>query len=150
MLPCPCQRLHLMVCAAKYLRAGDAEVRIPTGGHQGGSWLCAFGGAFLGLLGQHFFFCTGHTSQFAGLQYTAGFVGYDEFNYVRAGFLLASNTFGPQILTTLLVRLLLLVIDDCAFPESAPFPSRPKSIRKCMCMTAVRLAISYCAPAMSL
>lgn len=58
----------------------------------------------LALLGQHFFYCTGHTSQFAGLQYNAGFVGFDDFNYLRAGALLAANTFGPHLMSTLLVR----------------------------------------------
>ena len=102
-----------------------------TGVHQGGSWLCAVGGALLGLLGQHFFFCTGHTSQFAGLQYTAGFVGYDEFNYVRAGFLLASNTFGPQILTTLLVRLPLQPRWLC-LPSTEPLiPFLPQIVAIC-------------------
>lgn len=67
-------------------------------------WLCTAAGALLAVLGKHFFFCTGHTSQFAGLQYTAGFVGFDEFDYARAGALLAANTFGPQVLTTFLVR----------------------------------------------
>uniref|UniRef100_A0A061SPD4 Gpi ethanolamine phosphate transferase 3-like isoform x1 n=1 Tax=Tetraselmis sp. GSL018 TaxID=582737 RepID=A0A061SPD4_9CHLO len=66
-------------------------------------WHCICGGAILTLLGQHLFYCTGHTSQFTGLQYTAGFVGFDSFQYTRAGFLLAANTFGPHVLAAFLV-----------------------------------------------
>lgn len=51
------------------------------------------------LWGRHFFFATGHHNSFNRLQYSAAFVGFDEFVFARAGSLLWLNTFGSEILT---------------------------------------------------
>ncbi|KAL4543821.1 hypothetical protein Ndes2437B_g01633 [Nannochloris sp. 'desiccata'] len=50
--------------------------------------------AIFSLLQTHIFFVTGHLPEFAGLQYTAGFVGYEEFHLVRSAALVVLDTFG--------------------------------------------------------
>ena len=49
------------------------------------------------------FFITGHLCEFAGLQYTAGFVGYEEFDLVRSGVLVALDTFGAMAIVALVL-----------------------------------------------
>lgn len=46
------------------------------------------------------FFSTGHLCEFAGLAYTAGFVGFEEFNLLRAGILMSIDTFGAMALVS--------------------------------------------------
>ncbi|CAN0213897.1 unnamed protein product, partial [Discosporangium mesarthrocarpum] len=53
-----------------------------------------------------FFFLTGHHNQFSRLQYSAAFIGFDEFNFQVGGILLFLNTFGTEILATLTLPLL--------------------------------------------
>ena len=69
----------------------------------GGNLLCkaaAIAGLYAALQMQAFF-VTGHLCEFAGLQYTAGFVGYEEFDLLRSGSLVALDAFGGMILVTL-------------------------------------------------
>lgn len=47
------------------------------------------------------FFITGHLCEFAGLNYTAGFVGYEEFDLVRSGLLVAVDSYGGMALVVL-------------------------------------------------
>lgn len=56
----------------------------------------------LSFLGRCFFFATGHHSQFNRLQYSAAFVGVDDFDFFVGGALLALNTFGTELLALLL------------------------------------------------
>lgn len=59
------------------------------------------------LLTVQLFFCTGHRCTFDGLHYTAAFTGFDDFNFVRQGILLAVDTFGAShFLPTLALPLL--------------------------------------------
>ncbi|XP_042385717.1 GPI ethanolamine phosphate transferase 3-like isoform X1 [Zingiber officinale] len=46
------------------------------------------------LLAVCLFFYTGHWCAFDGLRYGAAFIGFDHFNIIRQGFLLAIDTFG--------------------------------------------------------
>lgn len=46
------------------------------------------------LLAVQLFFCTGHSCTFDGLRYAAAFIGFDNFNIIRQGVLLAIDTFG--------------------------------------------------------
>ena len=55
------------------------------------------------FLGRAFFFATGHHSQFNRLQYSAAFVGFDEFSFGIGGMLLFLNTFGTELLVVLMV-----------------------------------------------
>lgn len=47
------------------------------------------------------FFVTGHLCEFAGLQYTAGFVGYEDFGLWRSGALVAADAYGGMALAAL-------------------------------------------------
>ncbi len=47
------------------------------------------------------FFVTGHLCEFAGLQWTAGFVGYEDFGLLRSGALVAVDAFGGMALVVL-------------------------------------------------
>lgn len=47
------------------------------------------------------FFVTGHLCEFAGLLYTAAFVGLRDFHILRSGFLLAFDTFGAMLISVL-------------------------------------------------
>lgn len=49
------------------------------------------------------FFLTGHLCEFAGLQYTAGFVGFEEFSLIRSGLFVAIDTFGGMSIVILSV-----------------------------------------------
>jgi len=60
----------------------------------------------------HVFFVTGHLPEFAGLQYTAGFVGYEEFRLVRSAALVALDTFGGVAMVGLGLVLASAVIDS--------------------------------------
>ncbi|CAM9599436.1 unnamed protein product, partial [Ectocarpus fasciculatus] len=51
------------------------------------------------------FFLTGHHNQFSRLQYSAAFVGFDEFDFKVGGVLLFLNTFGTEILAALALPL---------------------------------------------
>ena len=57
----------------------------------------------LSFLGRTFFFATGHHSQFNRLQYSAAFVGFEEFDFMVGGALLFLNTFGTELFTVLLL-----------------------------------------------
>ncbi|XP_059075595.1 uncharacterized protein LOC131074124 isoform X2 [Cryptomeria japonica] len=46
------------------------------------------------LFAVQLFFCTGHRCTFDGLRYGAAFIGFDNFNIIRQGILLALDTFG--------------------------------------------------------
>ncbi|KAH9319619.1 hypothetical protein KI387_021388, partial [Taxus chinensis] len=46
------------------------------------------------LFAVQLFFCTGHRCTFDGLRYGAAFIGFDNFNIIRQGVLLALDTFG--------------------------------------------------------
>lgn len=53
------------------------------------------------------FFFTGHQNTFTSLQNAAGFVGFDTFEFYRAGALLGLNTFGSYLLWLLFLPLAL-------------------------------------------
>jgi phosphatidylinositol glycan class O len=60
----------------------------------------------------HVFFVTGHLPEFAGLQYTAGFVGYEEFHLVRSAALVVLDTFCGVVMVGLGLVLASAVIDS--------------------------------------
>ncbi|CAN0091455.1 unnamed protein product, partial [Hapterophycus canaliculatus] len=57
------------------------------------------------VVGRAFFFLTGHHNQFSRLQYSAAFVGFDDFDFKIGGLLLFLNTFGTEILAALALPL---------------------------------------------
>lgn len=67
--------------------------------------------ALYALMQSQAFFVTGHLCEFAGLQYTAGFVGYEEFNLLRSGALVAIDSFGGMVLLTLGLVLAATLLD---------------------------------------
>ncbi|KAJ0980514.1 hypothetical protein J5N97_008769 [Dioscorea zingiberensis] len=65
------------------------------------------------LLGVCFFFYTGHWCTFDGLRYGAAFIGFDEFNIVRQGLLLAIDTFGVLHIIPILSLPLIVTLNHC-------------------------------------
>ncbi|KDD74911.1 hypothetical protein H632_c994p2 [Helicosporidium sp. ATCC 50920] len=66
------------------------------------------------LLQPVFFFATGHLCEFAGLRWTAGFVGFAEFDLVRGAVLVAIDTFGGWALGMCLLAQLLEPLQERA------------------------------------
>lgn len=66
------------------------------------------GGLLWSLHSMQLFFCTGHFCEFAGLQYTAGFAGVEDFDFWQSGALLALNTFGSFLAAGLALPLVCL------------------------------------------
>jgi GPI ethanolamine phosphate transferase 3 subunit O len=62
----------------------------------------------LNFLGRGYFFATGHHTQFNRLQYSAAFVGLDDFDFLAGGALLLVNTFGTELVFALTLPLYLL------------------------------------------
>lgn len=67
--------------------------------HPPAPWVLAL---MLSLMGRVAFFASGHRFDFGALQLAAGFTGNDTFSFYPAGFLLALNTMGWDILSLLL------------------------------------------------
>jgi hypothetical protein len=67
--------------------------------------------AVFSLLQTHVFFVTGHLPEFAGVQYTAGFMGYEEFHLVRSAALVILDTFGGVVLVGMGLVLAAAVLD---------------------------------------
>ncbi|KAM0948388.1 putative Type I phosphodiesterase/nucleotide pyrophosphatase/phosphate transferase [Dioscorea sansibarensis] len=65
------------------------------------------------LLGVCLFFYTGHWCAFDGLRYGAAFIGFDEFNIVRQGLLLAIDTFGVLHIIPIMSLPLLVTLKHC-------------------------------------
>ncbi|CAM9828783.1 unnamed protein product, partial [Ectocarpus fasciculatus] len=77
------------------------------GGGGGGGTVIPLGAVAVSwsVVGRAFFFLTGHHNQFSRLQYSAAFVGFDEFDFKVGGVLLFLNTFGTEILAALALPL---------------------------------------------
>ncbi|PRW57424.1 GPI ethanolamine phosphate transferase 3 [Chlorella sorokiniana] len=87
----------LQLAAMARLLARRAEL-LPPAGTAG---VAGEAGVLVALVAAQLFYATGHMCEFAGLQYTAGFVGSDEFHLWRSGTLVALNTFGGLLLALL-------------------------------------------------
>ncbi|CBN74927.1 conserved unknown protein [Ectocarpus siliculosus] len=103
-----------------------------TGGGGGGR-----GGAVLPLgavavswsvVGRAFFFLTGHHNQFSRLQYSAAFVGFDEFDFKVGGVLLFLNTFGTEILAALALPLAAAAAAASGVSQDAAPPVLPEAV----------------------
>lgn len=70
------------------------------------------------LLAVCLFFYTGHWCTFDGLRYGAAFIGFDDFNLIRQGFLLAIDTFGISHILPILGLPFLLVL-RCPFSSQS-------------------------------
>lgn len=68
----------------------------------------SIGPIILGLLGNFYFFKTGHQSTLSSIQWDAAFIAFKRIVYPWSPLLVIINTFGPQILTTIAVPLLVL------------------------------------------
>lgn len=55
-----------------------------------------------------YFFKSGHTYEFNSLQWAAAFVGFEDMNMIGGGVLMFLNTFGPHIILTLQLPILLM------------------------------------------
>lgn len=66
----------------------------------------------LHLFSVHAFHASGHAPQFSSLSYASAFVGFETFNFVISGLLLAINTFGASHLLSLVMLLPMLVSFD--------------------------------------
>ena len=53
------------------------------------------------LFGLSLFFWSAHNAVISNIHWESAFFGFSELNQLRAGFFLALNTFGPQIITTI-------------------------------------------------
>ncbi|CAG8476866.1 834_t:CDS:10 [Ambispora leptoticha] len=60
----------------------------------------------LGLLATHYFFSTGHQATLSSIQWSAGFIGIAELNYIISPILVIINTLGSHILVSIAVPLL--------------------------------------------
>eukprot|EP00890_Picochlorum_soloecismus_P003583 jgi/Picsp_1/4225/NSC_01734-R1_mgc80777 protein len=70
------------------------------------------------------FFVTGHLCEFAGLLYTAAFVGLRDFDLLKSGFLLAFDTFGAMLISVLAA----IVITSPAGGYTPPSSSRSQQV----------------------
>ena len=66
------------------------------------------GPVMLGLLGNFYFFKTGHQATLASIQWDAAFVGLQTIRYPWSPLLVVLNTFGAQIITAVAVPLVVL------------------------------------------
>ena len=66
------------------------------------------GPIILGLLGNFYFFKTGHQATLASIQWDAAFVGFKTIRYPWTPILMILNTFGAQIITAVTVPLIVL------------------------------------------
>ena len=71
------------------------------------------------------FFVTGHLCEFAGLLYTAAFVGLKDFDIFKSGFLLAFDTFGAMLISVLAA----VVFTSPAGGYTPPTKSRSENMR---------------------
>jgi phosphatidylinositol glycan class O len=60
------------------------------------------------LLGERYFFSTGHQRALSSIQYEIGFVGLDTVNWILSPLFVLLNTYGPQILFTFATPLLII------------------------------------------
>ncbi|CAG8455086.1 13366_t:CDS:2 [Ambispora gerdemannii] len=60
----------------------------------------------LGLLATHYFFSTGHQATLPSIQWSAGFIGIAELNYIISPILVIINTLGSHILVSIAVPLI--------------------------------------------
>ena len=68
----------------------------------------AIGPIVLGLLGNFYFFKTGHQSTLASIQWDSAFVALKTIKYPWSPLLIVLNTFGAQILTVVAVPMVVL------------------------------------------
>ena len=83
--------LFLEICSVISLAKVAAFHVDPDGGI-----FCITVAPILATLQSQVFFATGHLCEFAGLQYTSGFVGFREFHLLRAAILMSMDTFGAM------------------------------------------------------
>lgn len=60
------------------------------------------------LLGERYFFSTGHQRALSSIQYEIGFVGLDTVNWILSPLFVLLNTYGPQLLFTFACPLLIV------------------------------------------
>ncbi|XP_039120959.1 uncharacterized protein LOC120257570 [Dioscorea cayenensis subsp. rotundata] len=82
-----------------------------------------------------FFFYTGHWCTFDGLRYGAAFVGFDEFNIVRQGLLLAIDTFGVLHIIPVMSLPLLVTLKHCY--------SKHSQVKAVLFLVLTQLFLSY-------
>jgi hypothetical protein len=82
--------------------------------------------AVFSLLQTHIFFVTGHLPEFAGVQYTAGFVGYEEFDLVRSAALVVLDTFGGVAVVGLGLVLAAAVLDGQISAKSSGLSAKTR------------------------
>ncbi|XP_039146772.1 LOW QUALITY PROTEIN: GPI ethanolamine phosphate transferase 3-like [Dioscorea cayenensis subsp. rotundata] len=87
------------------------------------------------LLGVCLFFYTGHWCTFDGLRYGAAFVGFDEFNIVRQGLLLAIDTFGVLHIIPVMSLPLLVTLKHCY--------SKHSQVKAVLFLVLTQLFLSY-------
>lgn len=63
----------------------------------------------IALVQTQVFFVSGHLCEFAGLLYTAAFVGLRDYNFIKSGILLATDTFGAMVATIVGLVMLLVI-----------------------------------------
>lgn len=63
---------------------------------------------YLFLLGERYFFATGHQRALSSIQYEIGFVGLETVNWILSPLFVLLNTYGPQILFALATPLLIV------------------------------------------
>lgn len=87
--------------ALAFVLGGVAVLRLAQASATSASCAVACVAAVAAAMQTQAFFITGHRCEFAGLQYTAGFVGFEEFNLLRSGAFVAADTFGGMAVVTL-------------------------------------------------
>ncbi|KAL4452193.1 hypothetical protein ABPG75_007855 [Micractinium tetrahymenae] len=106
----------LEITAVARLLARRAEL-LPAGTAAG---VAGEVGALLALVAAQLFYSTGHLCEFAGLQYTAGFVGSEEFHLWRSGSLMALNTFGGMLLPLLALPAVVQYVEAATAAKPMP------------------------------
>jgi hypothetical protein len=83
--------------------------------------------ALLAVAQTQAFFLTGHLCEFAGLEYKAGFVGFDEFHLHRAAGLMAVETFGGMAAVALALPALAAALESAT--QKTP-PAKGEAARR--------------------
>lgn len=90
----------------------------------------AIGPMALGMLGNYHFFKTGHQATLSSIQWEAAFIPLSTVRYPWSPLLVLANAFGPQILCTLAVPLLVL----WRRPPTAARPALLRDVGRALCV----------------
>eukprot|EP00474_Spongospora_subterranea_P005276 CRZ05734.1 hypothetical protein [Spongospora subterranea] len=103
---------------------------------------------FVWLISLRLFFATGHANTFSSLQFSAAFVGFEDFHYYRSAAMVGLNTFGGYLICALCLLLISPDLDTATSPRLHKLDSRYQGYafeRPALCITflhAIRSCLS--------